>query len=182
MMGSRRRQILAVHAEDPVLSWIGPIGLALAAETALIVDVRTRHLPGTRTLAQIMVEGPSLLDLSPGRRGVATIAAGSMGSDELARAVEVLAGRWPALVVRSDGRLWPGPTVPYRAILPGFLRPSEPIPSVWQPAIGVSVPSLPGPVLPRLGRRPVMAMLDGKLPLARRWVDSWRAIWEMPWA
>lgn len=165
-----------------MLSWIGPIGLALAAGTALIVDVRTRYLPEAKTLAQIMVDGPSLLDLSPGRRGVATIASGSMSSDEIAQAVEVLAGRWPALVVRSDGRLWLGPTVPYRAILPGFLRPGEPIPSVWQPAIGAPVPSLPGPVLPRLGRRPVMAMLEGRAPLARRWVDSWRAIWEMPWA
>ncbi len=181
-MGSRRRQVLGVHAEDQVLSWIGPIGLALAAGTALIVDVRPRHLPGTKSLAQLMVDGPSLLDLSPGRRGVATIASGSLGSDELTQAVDVLAGRWPALVVRSDGKLWPGPTVPYRAILPGFLRPEELIPSVWQPSNGVPVPSLPGPVLPRLGRRAVMAMLEGKTPQARRWVDSWRAIWDMPWA
>ena len=181
-MGSRRRQILGVHAEDEVLSWIGPIGLALAAGTALIVDVRTRYLPGTKTLAQLMVDGPRLLDLSPGRRGVATIATGPMGSDELERAIEVLAGSWPALVGRSDGNLWQGPTVPYRAILPGFLNPREPVPSVWQPAIGVSVPSLPGPVMPRLGRRSIVAMLEGRTPLARRWVDSWRAVWEMPWA
>ncbi|CAN5873520.1 hypothetical protein BH23ACT4_BH23ACT4_10230 [soil metagenome] len=181
-MGSRRRQVLGVHAEDPVLSWIGPIGLALAAGTALIIDVHTRYLPGTKTLAQLMVDGPTLFDLSPGRSGVATIASGSMTSEELTRAVEVLGGRWPALVVRSDGKVWPGPTVPYRSILPGFLRPGEAVPSVWQPAIGVSVPSLPGPVLPRLGRRPVMAMLEGRTPQARRWVDSWRSIWEMPWA
>ncbi len=165
-----------------MLSWIGPIGLALAAGTALIVDVRTRYLPGTKTLAQLMVDGPTLLDLSPGRRGVATIASGAMTGDQLTHAVEILAGRWPALVVRSDGKLWPGPTVPYRAILPGFLGPGAASPSVWQPATGVSVPSLPGPVLPRLGRRPVMAMLEGKTPQARRWVDSWRGIWEMPWA
>lgn len=165
-----------------MLAWIGPIGLALAAGTALIVDVRTRYLQGTKTLAQLMVDGPTLFDLSPGRSGVATIASGSMSSDELSEAIEVLAGRWPALVIRSDGSRWAGPTVPYRAILPGFLRPSEPVPSVWQPATGVSVPSLPGPVLPRLGRRPVMAMLEGKTPLARRWVDSWRGVWEMPWA
>ena len=165
-----------------MLGWIGPIGLALAAGTALIVDVRTRYLQGTRTLAQLMVDGPTLFDLSPGRSGVATIASGSVSSGELSEAIEVLAGRWPALVIRSDGSLWAGPTVPYRAILPGFLRPSEPVPSVWQPATGVSVPSLPGPVLPRLGRRPVMAMLEGKTPLARRWVDSWRGVWEMPWA
>lgn len=165
-----------------MLSWIGPIGLALAAGTALIVDVRSRHLPGSKTLAQLMVDGPSLMDLSPGRRGVATIASGSMSSEEIAQAIEILAGRWPALVVRSDGKRWPGPSVPYRAILPGFLRPSDLVPSVWQPSIGVSVPTLPGPILPRLGRRPVMAMLEGKTPTARRWVDSWRAIWEMPWA
>lgn len=181
-MGSRRRQVLGVHAEDPVLSWIGPIGLALAAGTALVIDARTRYLPGTKTLAQLMVDGPSLSELSPGRRGVATIAAGSMSSDEMAQAVEVLSGRWPALVIRTEGRLWAGPTVPYRAILPGHLSPAELVPSVWQPASGVSVPSLPGPVLPRLGRRPVLAMLEGKTPLARRWVDSWRAIWDMPWA
>lgn len=165
-----------------VLSWIGPIGLALAAGTALIVDVRSRYIPETKTLAQLMVDGPSLLDLSPGRRGVATIASGSMSSDEFAEAIDVLTGRWPALVVRSDGMLWPGPTVPYRAVLPGLLLAGEPTPSVWQPASGVSIPSLPGPVLPRLGRRPVMAMLEGKTPIARRWVDSWRAVWEMPWA
>lgn len=181
-MGSRRRQVLGVYSDDTVLSWIGPVGLALAAGTALIVDTRTEYRPATKTLARLMVDGPSLFDLSPGRRGVATIASGAMTSEELEEAIDVLAGRWPALVVRSDGRLWSGPTVPYRALLPGFLRTSDPAPSVWQPASGVSVPSLAGPVLPVLGRRPVVAMLEGKLPMAKRWIGSWRAVWDMPWA
>jgi hypothetical protein len=181
-MGTRRRQVLGIYSDDAVLGWVGPIGLALAAGTALIIDVRPDSRSRSGTLADLMMDGPRLHDLSPGRRGVAHIASGAMESHDLNLAIETLAGRWPAVVVRSDGRLWQGPTVPYRPILPGLLKESHPSPSVWQPTSGAGIQSLPGPVLPRLGRRSVVAMLEGNLPAARRWVSAWHPIWDMPWA
>jgi len=182
-MGSRRRQVLGIYSDDAVLAWVGPIGLALAAGTALIVDVRPDSRSRSGTLADLMAEGPRLNDLSPGRRGIAHIDSGVMEPNDLYGAIETLAGRWPALVVRSDGgRLWQGPTVPYRPVLPGLLMERHPTPSAWQLTSGTGIRALPGPVLPRLGRRSVVAMLEGKLPIARRWVRAWQPIWDMPWA
>lgn len=174
--------MLGIYSDDAVLAWVGPIGLALAAGTALIIDVRPHARSRTGTLADLMAEGPRLHDLSPGRRGVAHIVSGPMEAGDLNLGIETLAGRWPALVVRSDGRVWQGPTVPYRPILPGLLMETHPSPSVWQPTSGAGIHSVPGPVLPRLGHRAVVAMLEGKLPGARRWVNAWQPIWDMPWA
>jgi hypothetical protein len=175
--------VLGIYSDDAVLAWVGPIGLALAAGTSLIVDVRPDFRSRSGTLADLMAEGPRLNDLSPGRRGVAHIAAGAMESNDLYGAIDMLAGRWPSVVIRSDGgRLWQGPTVPYRPVLPGMLMERLPSPSAWQPASGAGIRTLPGPVLPRLGRRSVIAMLEGRLPVARRWVRAWQPIWDMPWA
>lgn len=179
-MRSGRSHILGLRSEDPVLNSIGPIGLGLAFGSALIVDL-VGESPG-RTLAEIRDEGPRLVELSPGRGGVATIAAGPLTGPELLEAIEVMDSSWPAIVVRSDGHRWAGPTVPYRGAYPGMPGLGDDAPAVWQIAQGARHQSLQGVVLPRIGRRATMTMLAGRIPRAPAWIAAWRTVWGMPWA
>jgi hypothetical protein len=179
-MRGGRGQILGLFSEDPVLRLIGPIGMGLSVGAALIVDL-TRDLAG-RTLADVRTDGPRLDELSPGRGGVATIGAGPITGTELAETVEILRSSWPAVVVRSDGARWAGPTVPYRGVYPGQEASSPQTPAVWQVSDGAQPVRLAGIVLPRLSRRSTVAMLRGHTPAAKRWVDCWKKAWEIPWA
>lgn len=180
-MGSRRRQVLALTSDDPVLRWVGPIGLALAAGSTLIVDTGRTSSSG-RTLEDLADAGPRLAELSPGRVGVATIGAGRLGGPALVELIDTLAASWPAVVIRTDVTQPGIPSVPYRGLYPGLERDDAAPVSVWQPAIGVRPGSLPGPIMPRLGRRDLLLMLGGRTPAARRWIAAWRRVWEMPWA
>jgi hypothetical protein len=77
MGGITRFGILAVCSPDPVLSVAAPLGLAASAGTALIVDIAGGLcLTSNRTLADLAGEGPTRAELSPGRQGVAVLAAG----------------------------------------------------------------------------------------------------------
>lgn len=168
---------------DPVLSLVGPLGLAASAGTALVVDLLggLRTGPG-RSLADIAVEGPRLDELSPGRSGVALVGAGPLSAGEAESTVYRLASRWPAVVVRPASQGWPGPTVPLRPLFPGLLAPAAEGAAVWQP-VGPGVdPPGPGPVLPRLTRATAHRLLHGRLPARSRWVSAWAAVWGLPWA
>lgn len=183
MVGRGSARVLAVTSNDPVLSLLAPIGLAASAGTALVVDLAGGlHVPSARTLADIAAEGPRLDELSPGRAGVAFVTSGSITLGEAGEMVDQLATRWPAVVVRSDGDGWPGPTVPVRALYPGWLAPSAESAAVWQPMAHGSRPPGPGPVLPRVGRGTVRRLLSGRLPSRSRWVRAWKQVWGMPWA
>jgi hypothetical protein len=175
-----RGSVLAISSDDPILRWVGAIGLASSARTALIVDL-VGPLTG-RTLADLVGDGPKLAELSPGRNGVATISAGHVEESDVARAVELLARSWPAVVVRSDGVRWGRSTVSYRGMYPGALSVTDIRPSVWQPAGGAVPTRLPGVVLPRLGSRHFKAMLSGRMPIKRSWVAAWGRVWSQPWA
>lgn len=168
-----------MSSDDPVLGAIAPIGLASAAGAALIIDLiapnRTR-----RTLTDIILDGPRLDELSPGRRGVAVLGAGAATPAELRDPVERLAASWPAIVIRAEQ--WPGPTVPVRGLFPGVLAPSIPETAVWQRLGWGSRAPGPGPVLPAIPAWAVRRMLDGGLPVSRRWVEAWVQVWRMPWA
>jgi len=179
-MRSGRGQILGLHADDPILRWIGPLGLALSWGTALIVDLE--HEISSRTLADIRSEGPRLEEISPGRTGVATISAGAINAEAVDECVSLLARNWPAVVVRSDGDRWPGSVVPYRSALPGILAESTEVPAVWQVAAGAESSGLRGVLLPDVGSRSVRAMLEGRTPRHGQWVRAWRKVWERPWA
>lgn len=167
---------------DPVMSLLGPIGLAAAAGTALVIDMGTGvNIPSTRTLADIAAEGPRLEELSPGRRGVAFISAGGLAVDQVAELVSRLSVHWPAVVVRA-GTAWEGPTVPVLPLLPGWLTPDHEGAAVWQSVPGGSRPPGPGPVLPSPGRAMIARVLGGGLPRRDRWVRAWQQVWMMPWA
>ena len=91
------RGLLAVTSPEPVLSLLAALGLAQAAESALVVDLcRDLALSG-RSLSDIAAEGPSLADLRPGRAGVALLGSGPIGAHE-AR---------PSRVARVLGRIHP---------------------------------------------------------------------------
>lgn len=182
MVGKGRHPTLGVWSPDPVLSAVAPIGLAAAAGTALIVDLVSTVRVG-RTLADLLADGPTLDELSPGRRGIAMLPGGKVDLEQGAELIGRLGEHWPALVIRTSG---PGPQfpgVPVIPLFPGRLS-IVPIPpaGVWQPLSGGSEPPGPGPVLPRLRSGLVRKLLAGQLPHRSRWIESWRRIWEMPWA
>lgn len=179
-MGNVRGQVLALQSEDPVLRWVGPIGLASAHGSALIIDLSRQVTP--RTLADVRNDGPRLDELSPGRAGIATIAAGDLASGALEEVVSLLARSWPAVVVRSDGKRWDGATVPYRAAMPGALAERSDVPAVWQLASGRDAAGLDGYVMPGLGSGLIRTMLEGRIPRRNRWVRAWSKVWSIPWA
>ena len=183
MVGKGRGTVLAVRSVDPVLSVLGPLGLAASLGTALVVDLSSDLQIGHgRTLADIDSEGPRLEELSPGRSGVAVIASGALDVIRAAELIADLGTRWPALVVRVNGTPWDGPTVPLVPLYPGWLESTGEGASVWQPTGPSSKPRGPGPVLPRLKQGLARGMLAGQLPARSRWIRAWSSVWDMPWA
>ncbi len=181
-MGRERALVLAVAADDPVMSILGPIGMAACVGTALIVDLGDRLGRGsTRSLADLAVDGPRRSETTPERKGVAVLASGGLGVAECHDLVMRLASGWPAVVVRLGGEAWPGPVVPVSPLLPGVLAPTDPRPSVWQRVRGGSEPPGPGPVLPPLGAGTVRRALSRSAPLPGRWLRSWKPVWRLPW-
>lgn len=168
---------------DELLAAIAPLGLALAAGTALVVDLDPDGpaYPGDRSIAEIADEGPRRSELDPDRSGVATIRNGGVGTLAAIEVVGTLSASWPAIVVRVGSEPVPFPVIPVRPLWPGFLAPTGQTPSVWQAVPGgVDAPG-PGPVLPPPGRSTVAALLAGRRPVRSRWVKAWSRVWELPW-
>jgi hypothetical protein len=182
MVGKGRHPVLGVWSPDPVLSAVAPIGLAAAAGTALIVDMVATERT-SRTLADLVAEGPTLDELTPGRRGVALLPGGKVDPEQAFEFIRRLGEHWPAVVVRLPGADFSLPSVPAIPLFPGRLATLQiPPAGVWQPLGGSPEPPGPGPVLPRLRAGTVRRMLAGQLPRRSRWVEGWRRVWEMPWA
>ncbi|MGB7860460.1 MAG: hypothetical protein WBM90_08185 [Acidimicrobiia bacterium] len=183
MVGKGRGALLGVRANEPVLSLLAPVGLAASVPTSLLIDFDDDlGFPRRRTLEEIALEGPNIVELSPGRSGVAMMARGGLAVPEASRMIEELARVWPAVVIRTKAGEWPGPTVPVRALYPGWLAPRDETPAVWQPVSGHNKPPGPGPVLPRVPASLVRRVLGGSLPSRTRWVKAWSRIWDLPWA
>lgn len=175
--------VLAVTSPDPVMSVLGPIGLAAAAGTALIVDLdEGLRRPRTRSLADIAADGARLSELAPGRRGVALVSSGELPPETVVEVVARLSLHWPAVVIRPGPWGWEGPTVPLIPLYPGWLAPSHIGAAVWQRVPGGAAPPATGPVLPAPGAGLVRRMLAGGLPGRSRWTRAWAAVWELPWA
>lgn len=182
-MGRERSRVLGVRSADPVMSVIAPVGLASAAGTALLVDLGAQlGAAGTRTLADLVGEGPRLDELSPGRTGVAVIRAGHVDAVECFDLIARLSSRWPAVVVRVVDGTWGGPVVPVCPLYPGWLAPDSGEPSVWQAFPWSTRPPGPGPVLPNLRPTETRRMLAGGLPSRGRWLKTWERVWGLPWA
>lgn len=177
-------QILALRTiGDGVLAAVAPLGLALAAGTALVVDLDPDGpaYPGESSLAELVADGPRRADLEPARPGVAVIRNGGVEPARAIDLVDTLARGWPRVVVRVGASAVPYPWAPLRPLFPGLLAPTDAAAAVWQ-SVGARVAAPgPGPVLPLVPRRVVLALLAGRAPARSRWVRAWRAVWELPW-
>lgn len=192
-MGRSRATVIGIHTEfDHVLSVVAPVGLAAAAaRPALVIDLDPDGppYPGTRSLAELVGEGPTRSELSPrlsgsGGAGVALLRNGGIGWEAAAPMIEALAQQWPALVLRlpENGGSWPWPVVPVRSLLPGILRPQGGRAAVWQSVTSrrAFAPG-PGPVLPALNRSALERILVLRSEPRGRWVKAWSQVWELPW-
>lgn len=175
--------VLGVHSPDRVLSMAAALALAANIASCLVVDlIGDVNLAKSRTLADILEEGPRLDELSPGRPGVAVITRGSIDPSDAQQVIAGLSASWPALVVRVEPGGWAGPTVPVTPVYPGLLAPTRVETSVWQPLVPLANPPGPGPVMPSLRHGLVRRLLAGQIPSRSRWIAAWRAVWELPWA
>ena len=192
-MRSGRATVIGLHTQtDHVLSVVAPVGLAAAAaRPALVIDLDPEGpaYPGTRSLADLVGEGPTRSELFPrlpgaDGAGVALLRNGGIGWEPAIPMIEALAQRWPALVLRlpGSGGPWPWPVVPVVCLLPGILRPSGGRAAVWQSVTSRQdhAPG-PGPVLPALSRSAMSAMLTLRFEPRGRWVRAWSQVWELPW-
>jgi hypothetical protein len=175
-----------------VLSVVAPVGLAAAAaRPALVIDLDPGGplYPGPRSLAELVVEGPTRSELFPRvasahRPRVALLRNGGVGWEPAISMIEALAKQWPALVLRlpGTGGPWPWPVVPVVPLHPGILQPAGGRAAVWQSvASRRDIAPGPGPVLPALDRSALSRMLTLQNEPRGRWVRAWSQVWELPW-
>ena len=192
-MGRNRATVIGLLTEsDHVLSVIAPIGLAAAAaRPALVIDLDASGpaYPGSRSLAELVEDGPTRLELFPDILGahaysVSLLRNGGIEWESALSMIEALSKQWPAVVLRlpGSGGPWPWPVVPVVPIFPGILRPGRGRAAVWQSTISrQDVAPGPGPVLPALDRSAVSRMLTMRAEPKGKWVRAWAQVWELPW-
>lgn len=172
--------------EGGVLAVVAPLALAAAAGTALVVDLDPHgpRYPGDGTLAQLAAQGPRRTDLTPARRGVAVLRNGGVEAEACREVVAALCAGWPSVVLRLRPRPGRPPgtgVVPVYPLLPGDTVSYDSEPAVYQRCGWRIRPDGPGLVLPRPRSSTVRALLEGRRPIADRWVRSWRRVWEAAW-
>ena len=171
---------------DGVLGIAAPLALAASAATALVVDLDRNgpRYPGSGSLADLVAEGPRRVDLRPSRRGVAVLRNGGIDAPEAAEVIAALIAGWPNVVLRlpSSATDISVPLVPVIPLLPGGMTRRCSRPAVYQ-QIGWHEKA-PGPklLIPTPSRTTVGALLEGRMPVASRWVRAWRRVWETSWA
>lgn len=192
-MGRNRATIIGLHTEsDYVLSVIAPIGLAAAASRpALVIDLDAcgPAYPGSRSLAELVDDGPTRLELFPALPGahassVSLLRNGGIEWETAISMIEALAKQWPSVVLRLPGSAgpWPWPVVPVVPIFPGILRPGRGRAAVWQSVTSrQDIAPGPGPVLPALDRSAVSRLLALRAEPRGKWVRAWAQVWELPW-
>jgi hypothetical protein len=172
--------------EDEVLGAVGPLGLAAAAGTALVVDLDPEGpaYPGDVSLASLVADGPTKADLSPHRRGVAVVRNGGIDPQDAELVLRALVEGWPAVVFRLPaGHIADGSALPILPLVPGSLLRRSSGPAVYQrSAWRVQAPPN-AVVLPRPGTGTISALLNGRSPHpADRWIRAWRRVWRSAWA
>ncbi len=164
---------------DWVLHRIGPLALGAAAPPAVVVDLdgSSPPLPGSLSLADLVVDGVHSRYLNPPKSGVAVLPNGGVTRDQAAEVIAALASSWPAVVLRE--------ALPETQIIPlvvgmPLVTPSRP--AIYQPSGRMLAPPGPGLLLPSLSRSVASSLIRGTLPLRQRWIRAWAAVWEAKWA
>ncbi len=172
---------LAVHTvHDDLLGLVVPIALAAVHRTALVIDLDVQGipLPGNRSLAGMVDDGPTLDELVPSRRGLAVLSHGGVDSAVSTEVVGALVKSWPCVVVRTRTPLPDIPFAEVSPLIPGVVTRTKP--RIWvRTGIGKVEPG-PGPVVASPGRSALASVLAGRIP-AGRWIRSWAAVWRWPW-
>lgn len=170
-----------------MLGALAPLGLALAAGSALVIDLDSGgpRYPGERSLADLVADGLRRPDLTP-RPGVAVLRNGGVAPAAAAMVIDALVAAHPTVVLRLPPRPRPvadgAAVVPVRLLLPGSLYPWGDRPAVFQAT--PTLASLPGPGVRLPVPRPITieSLLRGRRPPGRdRWISAWAPVWRFPW-
>ncbi len=168
---------------DLVLSLVVPLGCALQAGTALVIDLDPAGPPmrGNGDLASLVRRGPTEAELSPGHRGVAVLANGGISASDAGDVIAALGDRWPNLVLRcAPTQPPPGAAVPLIPVLPAPFSISIDRPSVYQRTNFGGEPEPGSAVLPAPRHDTVRALLAGRIPVRKdRWIASLEQVWAL---
>jgi len=168
---------------DLVLSLVAPLGCALQAGTALVVDLDPGgpSMPGAGDLASLVERGPTEAELRPERRGIAVIGNGGIAASDASDVIAALADRWPNLVLRcAPTQMPPDAAVPVIPVLPAPFAIQMDRPSVYQQTNFGGEPRPGAPVLPVPRPATIRSLLAGRIPVRRdRWVGSLEHVWEL---
>jgi len=172
--------------EDGLLGALAPLGLAIAAGSALIVDLDPGgpRYPGDRSLADLVADGVRRPDLET-RAGIAVLRNGGVAPSAAGDVVSALVEHPPVVVLRLPPRPAPGPipvpVVPVRMLVPGGWFPLDG-PAMYQatpswermPADGIRLP-VPRPAT-------VAGLLRGRRPPRNDpWIGGWKKAWRVSW-
>lgn len=168
---------------DIVLGIVAPLGLAVHARTALVVDLDPANVGFTSEddLASLVKRGPTEAQLRPQRPGVAVLANGGVNIPEASEVIAALAKRWPNLVLRCP----PDVASAHHAvgIVPVLPEPFTVATSgdvVYQRTSFGGETDPGAVVLPVPRSSTVRALLCGRMPTKRdRWIRSFEAVWSM---
>lgn len=166
---------------DHLLSVIAPIGLAVSRKSALLIDLDPDgpHFPGEFTLADLVNDGPTDVQLSPSDRSIAILANGGVSAAEASSVVEALVARWPNVVLRcSPSHPAPTAAVSLIPLLPApFGSPPTPRTVYQRTGFRAEAPreSL---VLPRPRRSTVEALMGlRRMPRRSVWLRELARVW-----
>ena len=172
---------LAVHTlHDDVLGMLAPLALASFHRTALVIDLDPEGipLPGRRTLADLVEDGPTLAELVPSRKGLAVLPHGGVPIPAAMEVVDALVRSWPCVVVRTRTPLDGIPFVRVAPLIPGV--DTRVPPRVWvRTGIGRVEPG-PGPVVDAPSRSAFNSVPACQTPTGR-WLRSWGPAWRWRW-
>ena len=170
-----------------MLGALAPLGLAIAAGSALVIDLDSGgpRYPGDRSLADLVTDGPLRTDLQP-RPGVAVLRNGGVAPAEAGAVVQALLAAHPTVVLRLPPRPRPAgipfPVIPVRLLIPGNLYPPPDRPAAYQATPAAARMPTAGIRLPVPHPTTVAALLQGRRPAARdRWIAAWASAWRFPW-
>ena len=172
---------MAVHTlHDDVLGMLAPFALASFRSTVLVIDLDPEGLPlpGRRTLASLVEDGPTLAELVPSRKGLAVLPHGGVRIPAAMEVVSALVESWPCVVVRTRTPLEGMPFVRVAPLIPGVE--TRVSPRVWvRTGIGRMEPG-PGPLVDAPPRSAFNSVLARQAP-AGRWLRSWAQVWRWRW-